>query len=546
LQEVCAALDREPLLYNLRPTAPHVRTASLVAFLSLVGFLAAFFFRYLQLAKVNAFIPVVDTALFLGDVVIATLLFSQAWVLRSKALMALGTGYLFTALIIIPHAMAFPWAFSPTGLLGGGLGTTSWLYYFWHCGLPVAVIAYSLLRNSPEWPQTASRKAHSAIVVCLMFATVLAGMLTLLATVGEPLLPQMMVDPIRGYAEKVLDPAFALALLIVAAMAMIWRTRTSVLDLWLLFALWAWFLDLLLSTTTHSRFTVGWYSGRMLGLLSSLFVLLMLLAETSKLYARAVIQVRARNWEQENRLMIRDAIAASIAHELRQPLAATLLNAQAAQRHVPKSDSFMCSILDDIVSSTNRANEIIASTREIFGQSTTQKNPTNMNQLVRETLVLISRNLREKRVSVNLELDDSLHPIAVNHLQMEQVFYNLFLNAAEAMSAVNDKPRVLTIRSHPHEKGLMISVEDTGPGIAAADQEQIFELSYTTKAHGMGLGLSICRSVITANGGRIRAITGPSAGAIFEVCLPYNVSAETEFSLPLPIPRPSMPLAAAS
>jgi signal transduction histidine kinase len=260
--------------------------------------------------------------------------------------------------------------------------------------------------------------------------------------------------------------------------------------------------------------------------MSGLFVLLMLLVETNRLYARTVLLVRAQVWERENRLMIRDAIAASIAHELRQPLAAIMLNAQTGRRRIPEQDGLISSILSEVVKDCHRANDIIESTRAIFGKSGTQKTSSNINQLVRDTLAMISRDLRDLDVSVDLRLDP-LPPIDVNRLQIQQAFLNLFMNAAEAMSAIADGPRMLTIRSGSGENGLVIGVEDTGPGIAPADQERIFDAFFTTKQHGTGLGLSICRSVIDAHGGRLRAVPKAPVGAVFEIYLPYCGSAET-------------------
>jgi signal transduction histidine kinase len=261
------------------------------------------------------------------------------------------------------------------------------------------------------------------------------------------------------------------------------------------------------------------------GLLSGLFVLAMLLAETNKLYARTVLLLTAQRRERENRLMVRDAIAASMAHELRQPLAAIMLNAQTGRRRISGQDEFLSSILNEIVCDSHRAGEIIDSTRAIFGKAATQKTSSNMNQLVRDTLLLVSRNFGDLGILVDLRLDP-LPPIDVNRLQMQQAFLNLFLNAAEAMSAVTDRPRMLTIRSAPGDNGLVIGVEDTGPGVAAVDQDRIFDAFFTTKKDGTGLGLSICRSVIDAHGGRLRAMPGAAAGARFEIYLPYCGGAE--------------------
>ena len=525
-QEGSAVLDQEPLLYKLRPTKAQICAASLVATLSLAGFFAAFPFRHLPLAKMTSFIPVVDTALFLGDLVIATLLLAEASILRSKALLALGTGYFFTCIIVIPHALTFPGVFSPSGLLGASLSTTAWLYFFWHCGLPAAVIAYACLKNAPDWPYTAPLSPLSAIAISLILATILVVALTLLATAGESLLPQLMENSIQGYAKKILEPAIPVMALTAAAMALTWYRRSSVLDLWLLLILWVWLLELLSSTITPHRFDLGWYAGKLIGLLPGLFVLLMLLSHTCRLYARNTLQFKARQWERENRLVMRDAIAASIAHELRQPIGAISMNAQAALRHTPKPDDFTSSVLNDIVSDTVRANDIVASTREIFGEAPSHKSLTDMNQLLRDTLGLISRELRNQGVTVNLQLADSLKPIAVNRLQTQQAFYNLFMNAAEAMSKVTDRPRMLTIRSSSDEKGMRIDVQDTGTGITAVDRERIFEIFYTTKEHGTGLGLSICRSVVAALGGRLDVADRVSTGARFEIYLPYGHGAE--------------------
>jgi signal transduction histidine kinase len=127
---------------------------------------------------------------------------------------------------------------------------------------------------------------------------------------------------------------------------------------------------------------------------------------------------------------------------------------------------------------------------------------------------------------VDLRLDDPLPPIVVNPIQIQQVFYNLFMNAAEAMGSVADRPRMLTIRSSAGENGVVIRVEDTGPGITPADQERVFETFYTTKQQGTGLGLSICRSIIAAHGGQLRVVATAPTGAIFEITLPSGGGGE--------------------
>src|SRR5689334_2569137 len=137
------------LLSALPPSPAQKRLAACVAAALLVVLLVTIPFMQIQLAPVRAFIPVVDTLLFINDLITAALLFAQFSVTRSRGLLALACGYLFTALIIVPHALTFPDAFSATGLLGANLQSTVWLYIFWHLGVPPAVIAYALLKGRP-------------------------------------------------------------------------------------------------------------------------------------------------------------------------------------------------------------------------------------------------------------------------------------------------------------------------------------------------------------------------------------------------------------
>jgi signal transduction histidine kinase len=520
-------LDQEPLLYDLRPTRGQVLTALWAALLLLVAFLAVLPFRSVPLARLDSFIPLFNNTVLLGDWITAALFFAQAAVLRSKALIALGTGYFFTGLMVIPHALAFPFAFAPPGLLPGGPNNTVWLYIFWHVGLPVSVMAFTLLKNAPGWPHTAWLSPQKAVAASMMGATALAGVLTLLATMGDAVLPGIMSSSFGWDRYKAAYATAPVMLLIAATIALSWSRKSSVLDLWLMLVLWGWFLELVLTTLTADRYSAGWYTARMLGLVSGLFVLMMLLVQTSRLYGTTILQIRARQLERENRTMIGDAIAASIAHELRQPLSAILLNAQTLQRHMSQSDGFASAILDDIAADGRRAVDIVASTRALSGKSTPQRMSIDINQLVRDTLVMASRDFPRLGVLVDLRLADHLPSAVVNPVQIQQVLFNLFTNAAEAMASVTDGPRMLTIRSGRSENGVVIRVEDTGPGIAPADQERIFETFYTTKPEGTGLGLSICRSIIAAHGGELRVMTKAPTGASFEITLPCSGAGET-------------------
>src|SRR3974377_1804019 len=137
-------------LLNLPPTPSQSRIAFAVVVVLLVGLGATAPFADVPLPRIDAFIPVVETAVILTDFITAVLLFSQCWIYHSRALLVLASGYLFTALIVIPHALTFPGAFSPTGLFGAGLQSTGWLYIFWHVGFPITLLIYAFLTDDPS------------------------------------------------------------------------------------------------------------------------------------------------------------------------------------------------------------------------------------------------------------------------------------------------------------------------------------------------------------------------------------------------------------
>ena len=511
-------LESDFLFYERRAGTPLIKLAALFALLLLWACVAIYPYRTIQLERIGQFIPVIDTIHLLFSGIIATVLLSLASVVRSRGLIALGTGYFFIALMAVAHGLTFPGTFSPTGLFGANADTVTWLYLAWHTALPLAVIAYSLLKEKPQrFDQDPVR--GRAIFFWLALAAAAAAAMTWLATAGDILVSDDM-NPVHARHWY-----FGEILLIGVAMAMLWRGSRSILDIGLMLTLWAWLLEFMLIPPPAARFSVGWYAGRVMGLLSGLFVLLMLLIEMSRLYARTVMLIAAQRRERDNRLMVGEAVGAFIAHELRQPLAALNLNAYTAQKLGAQSldaaaGTELSGVLDDLMQDSRRANDIIESTRALVRDVAGQKRPTDINQLVRDTLLMTSHELRNHNVKVEVQLDEHLPPVAVNRMQMQQVFMNLFINAAEAMSGVNDRSRQLTIRSSSGEVGLIIRVEDTGPSIEESDRERIFEPFFTTKSQGTGMGLSICRSVMLAHGGSIRVAPRTPFGASFEILLP--------------------------
>ena len=262
------------------------RLALAVVLLSSLLFVIAAPFARTPLPPQPVFIAVYQAALATNDIVTAALLFGQYGMLRSRALLLLASGYLFTALVAIVHALTFPGLFAPAGLLGAGMQTTAWLYMVWHGVFPLAVIGYALLARRESGGARASWPAGTAISASALAAVALVAGFALLTTAGEPLLPAIMRD--HRYTPAMIVVVTTVWGLSVAALAALWhRQPRSVLDLWLMVVMCAWVFDIGLSAVLNGgRFDLGFYAGRLYGLLASCFVLVTLLTQTLRLYAQ--------------------------------------------------------------------------------------------------------------------------------------------------------------------------------------------------------------------------------------------------------------------
>jgi two-component system, LuxR family, sensor kinase FixL len=219
------------------------------------------------------------------------------------------------------------------------------------------------------------------------------------------------------------------------------------------------------------------------------------------------------------------AMAASIAHEINQPLTAIVANANAGLRLLARGDSGeVQAALKRIVGDGLRAGQAVAGVRAIFAKDGRKKSSVSINELVREVLALAGGELESQRVSLQVELHRDLPRVTADRVQLQQVLLNLIMNAVEAMSSVANRERSLLVKSELHgARDVLITVEDSGPGINPNDMDRIFDAFFTTKSHGMGLGLSICKSIIESHGGRLWASTRNPHGSVFYVQLPGEV-----------------------
>ena len=231
------------------------------------------------------------------------------------------------------------------------------------------------------------------------------------------------------------------------------------------------------------------------------------------------LRTSRRELAEVNRHITMGAMTASIAHELNQPLAAVVTNANAGLRWLarPEPDiDEVCLLLKRIVDDGHRASAVIAGIRSMFRKDADERSLLNVNELISEVLAVVHGELDSHQVSLHAELHDGLPCVLAEETQLRQVILNLVMNAVDAMNSVADRERVLIVRSESDgSDNVLITLEDTGTGIDPNHMDHIFEAFFTTKSHGMGMGLSICRSIIESHGGQLWASARSPYGSIF-------------------------------
>jgi signal transduction histidine kinase len=522
-------------LASMPPTSRQRWLAIAVVAALLVAFGVTAPFAETPLSRLDAFIPSIEVAIFVTDLITAVLLFAQFSIAGSRALLVLASGYLFTSLIVIPHALTFPGAFSPTGLLGAGLQSTGWLYYFWHFGMALALFAYAGLngvnrQNNMRSVSTASDICWAvAVVICLVCG------LAWLATAGDEFLPRLFVD--RSHVTPVEHYVGALNVLVGGlALALLWIRRRSVLDQWLLVATCALIIELLLIGWFNSgRFCLGFYAGRVFSLVTSTVILVVLLTETTRLYARLAHSNIALRRERDNKLMNVEAALASISHEVRQPLTAIATNGGAALRflgHTPPNHEEARSALGRIISDSTRTNQVLDDMRALFKTIDQGQTPVDVNEVALGVLGTLREEFEEYGITTRAELTPELGNVIGHEGQLREVILNLIHNAVEAMATIKDGSRILCVTTQNHGRdAITVAVEDSGPGIDPKKLDGIFDAFVTTKSKGMGLGLAICRMIIERHGGQLSARSSKKrSGTVFQFTLPIKSAGSTAAS----------------
>ena len=514
------------ILSTLAPSPAQKRLALAIVLSILVVYLVivAGPLRGTHPGRLDAFIPAYVSAMFVNDLITAILLYAQFSILRSRAILVIASGYLFTALMLIPYILVFPGVFVP-GNMVGGRQSTSWVYFLAHAIFPLFVIAYAFLKDADPRTQIWQETSRAAIAHSVTWTAALVVVLGSICIAGHELLPRVTLDATHL---STLWPyvGASVASFSLIAIGVLWIRGRSALDLWLMVVLFLIFMDKPLSYYPDpTRFSVGWYAVRAFVFLSSVLILIVLLYEIQTLYSRLLGAVVAQRREREARLMTGDAVAASIAHEVRQPLTAMVTTADAGLRFLDRSMPNLDRAKEAfkrIVADGHRAGEVVGSIRANFKSDVRDRTSLDVNELIQEALALGRGDLQKHGIMVQAEPTMHLPKVRGNRVQVQQVLLNLIINAIDAMAA-KDEPRILRVKSEAYEGDrVMVSVADTGTGISSQDVDRIFNPLFTTKSDGMGMGLSICRSIIEAHEGRLWFVPNTPRGAVFQFTLQAN------------------------
>lgn len=516
------------------PTLRERQLARAVVAMILVGFVTIVPFANLPLARLDSFIPSIQVIVSITSIITAVLLFGQFWTIGSRGVLALASGYLFVALIVVSHVLTFPGVFSPSGLLRAGAQSAGWLYFFWHFGFPVAVISYVMLKDSRI---PARHSARSAIVWTVVTVVGLVCLLTWIVTTQEQFLPVLFTDgvtfsPLTTYltGTDLLLSALALALLL--------KRGQSILALWLSVTVCAFLAELVINTLFISgRFTLGWYSARAFSILVPTIVMILLLAQTFALNARLMRMTVMLRRERSNKVANLEAVVASIAHEVRQPLASIAVRGTAARRYLDRTPPDLHkarNCLGTMVDASMRASEVFENIRALFSSANQERQSINVDQLIAEALDLLREEINAYGIETSVEQAPQLPSIMAHRGQLREVILNLMQNAIDAMKALSGRRRILRIKTDRHgNKAIVIVVEDTGQGIEPEKIKSIFDPFFSTKAKGMGLGLAISKSIVERHHGELSVSSEIDGGARFRLILPIGATGQREFPVNL-------------
>ncbi len=519
----------DAFLVAVPASARDKRLALVAVMLSTAMFALALPFAQTQLAAMPAFIAGYQSALILCDLITAVLLFAQFNLLGMQALLPLAAGYLFTAAMALVHMLTFPGLFAPAGLLGAGPQSTAWLYMLWHAGFPLMVLAYAGLKDGavPRVPDAPEGGRWRDVAVAVAGVAIAVTLSALLATAGSALLPPIMAGhQYTPVMRTVVGSVWGLSAL---SVLVLWRSRPhTLLDLWLMVVGCAWVFDIgLAAVFNQGRYDLGFYAGRIYGLLAACFVLVALLVENTDLYAR-LIAARERDRQAAQELQrlyektreldeLKTRFFANMSHEIRTPMNAIVGLTNLLRREHPtpqQSDR-----LDKIGTATRHLLSII---NDILDYSRIDAHQLRLESLdfpLATTLdhvrSMMAEAARAKGLTIEIEHDRAPAWVRGDPTRIRQGLLNYLGNAVKFSERGRIVMRVEQVDARDGEVLLRFEVQDEGIGVPPEGLARLFEpfvqadASTTRRFGGTGLGLAITQ--------RLARLMGGDAGARSEV-----------------------------
>ncbi len=451
------------LVTSLPPTSQQSWLAVAGAVALLMGFVIVAPFASRPLAPLSGFIPAIDATIFVTDLITTAMLLALFSISFSRALLTLACGYLFSSLIILAHALTFPGGFPPTQNLGG-IQAPLRFYILWHLGYSMALVGYTLF-NRDKLTTISSKTSPISVVSWSIAAVVfLVCFLVWISTTRAEFLPSLQLNSNR-FSPLVAWLIPSTMLICAIPLAALWVCRRSLLDEWLMIVALASIIELALTALLgNAPFSVGFYTGRFFSIITSTVVLVLLLIETTKLYGRLAVANVMLERERDNKLISLEAVLASVDHELRQPLGAIAASCDAAILWLAKSPPELMKLrasLDRIALDRHRSTQVVGSLRALFRKPDQPLDFVDVNAVIVMVLDAVRGELAKQRITCCLNLTSKRAFVLGNENQLQQVLFNLFSNAIEAMQSTIDQLRNLTITTTVDGKDeITIEVEE--------------------------------------------------------------------------------------